>query len=268
MKTPVILLTVLLMAVRHGRCQGPVSGFMPGARATDLALTYAHDSYDTYVFGDERRERPVTTQSVNLFAEHGFSPHFSVLATFPYLWIDENNRGVQDASLYMKYRNLYKERPAGSWTLITGLGLTFPLSNYATDTENPIGQKAVFFHGRLTAQYRLYSGFFIMGQSGLDFRLLPEAQWGIPFQLRLGWGAGRFYADGWLEVLRSLNAGVDENIQGGAGSSWTRLGGTGYFELLNNLGLVVQLAFIVRGENIGLSHRYGTGLVLKLRPGN
>lgn len=262
------MLAISLMAVHHGRCQGPVSGFMPGARATDLALAYAHDSYDTYLFGGEPREQPVTTQSVNFFAEHGFSPHFSVLATLPYLWIDENNRGMQDASLYMKYRNLHRKRSAGSWNLITGLGLTFPLSNYATDTENPIGQKAVFFHGRLTAQYRFYSGFFIMGQSGFDFRLLPEAQWGIPVQLRLGWGAGRFYADGWLEILQSLNAGVDENIQGGAGSSWIRLGGTGYYELLKNLGLVVQLAFIVRGENIGLSSRYGTGLVLKLRSGN
>ncbi len=255
-----------LLILGSTQAQGPVSGFMPGARSTDLALSYGYDAYRTYVFGSEPRAQAVSTQSMNLFAEHGFSRDFSLLVNLPFLWIDPTNRGLQDGSLYLKYRNLYRRRTSGSWNLITGLGLTFPLSNYPVDTETPIGQKAVFFHGRLTAQYRFDHGLFFMGQTGVDFRLLPEALFALPLQFRMGYGYGRFYGDIWLEFLRSLNAGVDEDIQGGAGSSWVRVGATLYVELLKNLGLVGQWASFLRGENIGLSTRFGLGLVVKLRP--
>lgn len=245
------------------QAQGPIQGFMPGGGNLDLAFSYAYDSYDTYLFGDEARDQKLITRSVNLFLEYGTSDQFSLLLTVPYLWIDDTNQGLQDGSFYLKFRNMYKQNDKGTFSAITALGMTFPFSNYPTSTETPIGIKATTFNARFNLQYRGNQGWFVFLQSGLDYRLIPNALASLPTLFRVGYGGRWIYVDGWLENFYTFNAGSDDRIQGGSGSSWWRFGATFYVSIVPSFGLVFNYARFLSGRNIGLSDRLGAGFVYK-----
>lgn len=238
---------------------------MPGGGNLDVAVTYGYDHYNTYVFGTEEQAQDLTTQSINAFLEYGTSDQFSLVLTIPYLWIDDTNRGLQDGSFHLKFRNLYRQKENGDLSLITALGLTFPFSNYPTDTETPIGIRATVFNARFNLQKRWQNGIFLFMQSGLDFRLIPDALASIPTLLRFGYGNSRIYLDGWIENFYTFEAGVDDRIQGGSGSRWWRVGGTVYVSLIPALGIVFNADHFLSGNNVGLSNRLGSGIVYKFR---
>jgi hypothetical protein len=244
--------------------QGPLSGFKGARGVTDFALNYGTESFSTYLFGKEERRSLLTTQSFNLFAEHNFTDTMALVFNLPYVWIDEANRGLQDANLFLKYRNKHQQYTGGYLNLMTSVGLTFPASAYPKDTETPIGIRALAFHGRFSAQYTSYNGFFAQVQSGLDFRLVEELQVAWPILLRAGYGGRYYYLEGWLEQFTTLNDAADTQISGGAGSDWTRLGATLYLPLARHIGAVLGGAWILQGRNIGLSSRWNTGLVYRL----
>ncbi|MCB9293512.1 MAG: hypothetical protein H6559_10365 [Lewinellaceae bacterium] len=52
---------------------------MPGRGVTDIALGYSTESFSRYVFGDEQRDARLTTESMNLFVEHGFTDTLSLV---------------------------------------------------------------------------------------------------------------------------------------------------------------------------------------------
>ncbi len=259
-----LLHCVLLLALVPLSAQGPISGFMPFAGQTDLALSYSGERFDTYLFGREKQDISLQTRSYNLFLEHGLSRRSALVLTIPYLSIDDENKGLQDGSIHLKYRNYHDVSSLGELSLITGIGLSFPLSQYPTDTQNPIGQRATTFSGRFLAQYKFNSGLFVHLQSGLDFRLIPEAQSAIPFLFRMGYGAPWFYVDGWLEYFHTFNNGIDSSIGAGSGSRWLRTGGTFFVPVTPYFGLFIGGALVLSGQNIGLIRRWNIGGVLKL----
>ncbi len=244
--------------------QGPISGFMPQPKATDIALSYSTESFNSYLFGTEEERERLTTESLNLFIEHGFTDTVSLVINIPYLWIDETNRGLQDGGVFLKYRNQYKEYTAGYLNLLTSVGLSAPMSGYPKDTETPIGQRAITFQGRFSGQYVSYSGFFFQLQSGVDFRIVEELQSAIPILFRAGYGATRYYVEGWMESYNTLNSGVDTQISGGAGSDWLRIGGTVYIPVVPSFGIVLGGARTLSGRNIGLSTRWNVGGVYRM----
>lgn len=243
--------------------QGPISGFLPGAKTTDIALGYSFETYDSYFFGQDKREQMVDATSYNLFVEHGISSKASLVLNLPYIAIDEENSGLQDATIALKYRNQRKEYDSGNLNFITAVGLTFPISSYPKETVNAIGAGAFQFQGRLVMQYNWNYGTFLHIQSGFDFQLIPVARTSIPIQVRAGMGASKFYFDVWMEYMNALNAGVDNTVAGGEGSSWFRVGGTFYYPFTPDFGAFLGGAYVLSGENIGQSSRINTGVVYK-----
>jgi len=260
-----LLLPFLLLTACPLFAQGPISGFMPERGRMDAALGYAYEQYDQYYFGEELQEASNITRAYNLFLEYGFSDTFSIVANIPYLWIDQTNRGLQDASLAIKYRNTHKQHPRGSHSIITSAGIRFPVSTYPTGTENPIGEGATVFQGRLVGQYNWNNGMFLHLQSGLDLEVVPQSQISLPLLLRGGWGLTRWYFEIWLENRHTFDAGVDEQIGAGAGSSWLRFGGALYYAVGPKFGLLLGGARFISGRNIGMANRINTGLVYKLQ---
>ncbi|GJM31817.1 MAG: hypothetical protein DHS20C18_08180 [Saprospiraceae bacterium] len=240
---------------------------MPNPGQTDIALSYSGERFDTYIFGMDKQDVSLRTLSYSLFLEHGLSQRSSVVVSVPYLSIDDENQGLQDASLFLKYRNQYQSNDNGTFSIITAVGLSFPLSQYPVDTQNPIGQRATIFGGRLLAQYNFNSGLFLHLQSGFDFRVIPEPQSAIPVLFRLGYGAPWFYIDGWLEYFHAFSSAVDTNIGAGSGSRWLRTGGTFYVPIKPYFGVFIGGALVLSGQNIGLSRRWNVGGVLKLGAG-
>lgn len=256
-----LLIVLFLPALAFG--QGPISGFKGPGGITDFALSYATETFGTYRFGREERNQPLTTESWNLFVEHNFTDTLSLVVSLPYLWIDEENRGLQDANLFLKYRNVYRPARRGYLNLLTAVGLSFPASAYPKDTGSPIGTRAIAFQGRFSGQYAFHSGLFFQLQSGFDFRLLEELQVAMPILFRAGFGARYYYLEGWLEQFYTFNEAVDTQLSGGAGSDWTRLGATIYVPVIRNTGIVLGGAWVVNGRNIGLSTRWNVGLVYR-----
>ncbi len=262
MKRFSFLLAVLFVCGLQGlSAQGPIDGYMKGKGIVDFAFTYSTESFNTYLFGKERQSIFNKTQTLSLFATGGLTNSVDFVVSVPYIWTDSLNRNFQDAIVAIKFLNGESESAHGKWSLITALGLSFPMSNYRTDTERPIGQKAIVFQPRLLAQYQDQSGLFTMFQSGIDFRISPSDQLSFPFIWRVGYAGRKIYVDAWLDILKTLDPGVDTSIQAGSGSDWYKAGGTVYVPFGKSFGVFVSGAVYLGGRNIGLAQRLNAGFV-------
>jgi len=264
MRTFLLIFAFAVLYLLRLPAQGPVSGFMPGGKHTDIAVNYTYEHFDQYYFGNELENAPTTTRSANLFLEHGFSDSLGLILTLPYKWIDQINRGLQDATLLLKYRNHYRQRRNGQSTFITSVGLSSPISAYPVDTENPIGIRATTFQSRILTQFQWNSGVFVLFKTGLDFRLIPSALVAVPALFRVGWGGRKWYVDGWLEFYHTFNPGTDVQISAGNGSRWQRLGATIYYAFTPSTGVVLNAARFLGGANIGKANQLSAGLVFKI----
>ena len=256
----IALFTTHILLVRG---QGPISGFMVGRAKTDLALNYGFDSFDTYLFGNERQNISTTTEWLSLYVEHGLTDTLSIVFTAPYVRIENGEQGLQDASLYLKYQNQKIQFEKGTLRFVSAAGISLPLSGYTLDALRPIGERATVLHGRFLAQYSFHFGLFFQLQSGVDFRVSPQSQGAIPLLLRSGFGTNRFYLETWVEFRRTLNAGVDDQIRGGSGSNWIKVGGSLYLPLTPFLGLNAGGSYFLSGRNVGLSTLVFGGIILK-----
>jgi hypothetical protein len=245
--------------------QGPINGFMPKPGQLDVAFTYSGENFTE--FFDENGElipRTIDATSYNLFLEYGFDPKTALVVTAPYISNNPDNEGWQDGSLWLKYRNDRIERDKGFHNYITSIGLSFPLTNYTNDNPFAIGRRATTFSGRFLWQYDAKYGWFVSAQSGIDFQFAPEALAALPILIRGGIGTRRFYTDIWLEHYQSLQSNnLDDNLASGAGSTWTRVGGTLYAPITPWVGVFTGGALILGGKNIGNSTRWNVGVVFR-----
>ncbi|PHI18984.1 hypothetical protein CEQ90_15195 [Lewinellaceae bacterium SD302] len=265
MKPFYFLAILFFWATSFMYAQGPISGFKPKVGEVAIALNYANDSYDTYFLDEGKEARELTANSYNLFIEAATGSKTSIIATLPYISVDDDNQGLQDASLWIKYNNLQDVKAKGLHNVFTAIGLSFPVGDYAIESDRAIGQRATVFNGRLAYQYQSNSGWFVNAVSGIDFQLSPESAVNWPLLLRSGYGGKYFYVEGWLEFVRALEVGtVDQSALAGSGSSWNRVGTTLYVPITKWLGLNAGGAWILSGDFIGKSTRYNLGVVFKI----
>lgn len=264
-----ITLIFLLFITLTVMAQGPINGFMPKPGQLDLAVTYSEETFDEFFDQNgDKVSRNIDASSYNIFLEYGADERTAIILTAPYIDNDPDNRGWQDASLWLKYRNERTEREQGYHNFITAIGLSFPMSKYPNDNLNAIGRRATTFQGRFGWQYDAKYGWFTQIQSGVDFQMAPDAQLAIPILLRAGLGTRRFYFDVWLEQYQGLQGNSDSNnLASGTGSTWTRTGGTFYVPVQAWLGVFTGGALVIGGKNIGQSARWNIGLVFRAGQG-
>lgn len=245
--------------------QGPISGFMPKPGQLDLAYTYSQSEFDTFFdTNGDAVDRSLSAQAQALFMEYGADAKTALVATLPYIQHDEENRAWQDASLWLKYNNQRVEKTASVRQMITAIGLSTPVSRYANDNPQAIGQRATTFHGRLAWQSTATYGWFINWQLGIDFQLAPVAQAAMPLLLRGGFGAKQYYIEGWIERYQALGQqGNAEILVATPASSWTRMGGTLFLPIIPKIGVVFGTAYVLGGQNIGQSLRWNMGVVFR-----
>ena len=265
--SPVAIAFFLLIVPIVSIAQGPISGFLSKRGTHDIAINLASEHFDTYLFGEEEQEQSLSIESASLYYEYGFSDKASLVLTAPYIRIDNINKGLQDGSLHIKFRNNKIEKKNGNWNNITALGINAPLSKYPTNTDNPIGIRAFGFEGRFVSQYNADSGWFLHFQTGLQFKFAESLLTSMPLMLRSGFGAKYYFVEGWLEWYNTFDNGVDQNTSGSTGSDWLRLGGTIYVPVYSGIGIVGGVAQILGGKNIGLSSRYHMGVVYRIEGG-
>jgi hypothetical protein len=106
-------------------------------------FTYDHSSWDHYWEGTFKRDNEnlgtVTTQSVMYMANYGITGKLNVMASAPYVWTDASKgtlhgmKGVQDLSVFVKWKPITKSFGKNQFSLFTIGGFSTPLSNYVID---------------------------------------------------------------------------------------------------------------------------------------
>jgi hypothetical protein len=263
--------------------QGMIDGFMRGKNNVTTALSYSHESYDSYYVGDSSVTNPnlgkVTTNSTNLFASYGITSFLDIVVGLPYVSANSSRgywarqKGFQDFSFYLKGRAMEKDFGAiGKVSIIGAAGFVIPAGDYIPDAPVAIGHHSKNVEARLLFQYRLPVGVFVMGQGGYikrnNITLDRGSEVSVPdawdYVVRSGYSYKSYYADVWLNVqdARSgTNIGPGVPFPGNA-ISYTRAGFNLYAGLPGkNLGISFNMGFTLSGENIGKATRYSGAIV-------
>ncbi len=133
----------LLFALQMASAQTPTDGIFMEKRLICTALLYGHDSWKEYWEGSLLRENgnvgTVTTQNVMSMTAAGLTDNLTVIVGLPYVWTKATGgtlagqKGLQDLSLFAKYRMLQHPLGAGKFNVIAIGGLSTPVGNYNTD---------------------------------------------------------------------------------------------------------------------------------------
>jgi hypothetical protein len=203
---------------------------MNGKDRGAVALSFTAERYETaFLVPEDADEIPIFNElpinSVTLFATYGVSPDLDLILNLPYIRSEgfatqqtldelgyENSRsGLQDISLFLKYK-LHAFRVGASRLDFIALGgLKTPVSNYKVDeglqSILAIGNRATSLTAGGIAQLRMPVGIYVAGQAGYSYRSgeVPDAVVG---EIKVGYGSSKIHVAGWYAKQFSLG-GVD-----------------------------------------------------------
>lgn len=268
------------IAVSFSTAQPIADGYMKGKGHGSLVLSYSWEQYDEFFFGTEKRDAPppyggqITTRSVSLYGIYGLSDNLDLVLNLPFITAqgagegadvpEQEVSGLQDLSLFLKWRPLYTETEAGNFSFLGGLGLATPLSDYAANAVLSIGNQSTRIDARLMSQYQANSGFLVDLQAGYSVRTndVPNA---IVLGGKIGYAGTHFYVDLWSETQISDSSAPD--ITPGVVPfnetrvNYTQVGVTGYVPLGESFGISAGVGRYVGGRNVGLATRVSGGLI-------
>jgi hypothetical protein len=138
-------------------------------------LVYSHSQWDQYWEGTFKRSNDnigtVTTQSLAVMTNYGITDKLNVMAGLPYVWTHESRgtlsglSGVQDISLFIKWKPITVNIGGGKFSLFTIGGFSTPTHDYEKDfLPSSIGLGSTNLTGRLMAYYK--TGIFFVRASG------------------------------------------------------------------------------------------------------
>lgn len=125
------------------KAQTDIDAIMMGKNIFCSGFIYNNSSWKNYWEGTKKRDNQnlgkVSTQSVSFVANYGVTKKLNILAGIPYVTTKasagtlQGLRGLQDASLWLKYRPLKTNVGKGNISLFTIGGFSFPVSDYVAD---------------------------------------------------------------------------------------------------------------------------------------
>jgi len=268
--------------------QSPISGFMKAKGEGSITVTQSREDYnDVFLVPNKVNSVPVfnevTTKSVSLYAEYGFSDRLNFVVSLPYIQTTgeatpatlanngfENERsGFQDVSIYAKYKIKSYEVMSGNLDIIGALGVETPLGNYNVDeglqSIIAIGNRSTDITGLAIANYKHNSGIFAIGQVGYSLRSneVPNA---LISQLKIGYAASVIYGDIYIANQLSGSDGVDILGEGFTGFfpatrvNYTRIGANMFVPVVKGFGLTAGINTYISGRNLGDSTGAYSGL--------
>ncbi|WP_156125407.1 hypothetical protein [Cellulophaga sp. Hel_I_12] len=286
LKEKLLFLFAIIILCTSGNlsAQGLLDGFMRGKGQIVTALSYSHESFDTYFVGTNNIQNEnlgtINTNSINFFAAAGLTDYLDVVVSLPYItaratqgfWSDQKD--FQDISLFLKGRILETNFSKNdNLSIIGAMGVIAPLSDYIADAPVSIGNQSTQLEGRFIAQYRTSFGIFVTSQFGYSKRgnvvidrglevSVPDA---FDYILRAGGSYKKLYADAWFQHQNSRSG---TNIGSGVPFpsneiDFSRIGFTLYHPIpkIVNLGVALSTGFTLSGRNIGKSDRITASLV-------
>jgi hypothetical protein len=159
------LLLLLLLQAGVTRAQMDNDAIMMGRNAFCGGPMYSYSSWNHYWEGTLKRTNKnlgtVSTQMVSLMGDYGITKNVNVLVMAPYVWTHatagtlSGQHGIQDLSVWLKYRALKQNVGNGVLSTFVLGGASIPLTNYEPDyLPFSIGLHSKTLSGRLTVDYQ------------------------------------------------------------------------------------------------------------------
>lgn len=262
------------------KAQSPIGGFMQGKGKGNVVLSYNSESYsDVYLVPEKVEGVPVfnkvTTNSFSLFTTVGITDKLDVQLNVPYikttgeasdqvltnLNYQNERKGLQDVSVYLKYNPINKKIGKGTLAFIGSIGLQAPIGDYRVDeglqSIIALGNRATQLNTFILAQYKLENGVFFNGNMGYSLRSndVPSA---FISELKGGYAGKKFYADIYATSVLA-GEGTDILKEGFDGVfpktkvNSNKIGLNLYVPIKSGFGLAAGASSYVAGRNLGAS---------------
>jgi len=285
----IILVAMLSIPSIVVSAQTPLSGFNRGKGQGTIAFSMNSESYSKVLLVPSEIDgvpvfRDVTVTSFNTFAAYGITDKLEAVITLPQIKAKGNatdatlgalnfqneRKGLQDLSVFLKYNISTMEMGANKLNLSIGGGVQTPLGDYKVDeglqSIIAIGNRATSYTGIIIGQYNLSGGLFASGQLGYSIKsgVVPNA---ILSQLKAGYAGSKVYLAATLSNQRSTD-GVDILRDGFVGVfpatkvNYNRLGVDLYVPVVGGFGISGGYSTILSGRNIGKSSGYFGGIAV------
>jgi len=234
-----LLFTVLLASIKTG-AQTDIDAIMMEKNAFCVGPMYSHTSWKNYWEGTLKRDNlnlgTVSTSMIGLMGNYGLTRKINLLFSAPYVKTNasagtlHSMKGIQDLSLFVKWRPWQKKMRGGRMSLFAIGGISAPLSNYVADfLPLSIGLRSKTASVRVMGDYEK-DKFFTTGSATYVFRDNIEID-------RTSYYTTEMHYSNEVEMPDGLNfnfrAGYRSNrlIAEAVFNNWTTLGG---FDITRN----------------------------------
>src|SRR6185503_4006025 len=155
--------------------QTDIDAIMMEKNAFCVGPMYSYSSWKNYWEGTLKRENlnlgKVTTQMYGLMGNYGVTRKLNALFSVPYVRTKASAgtlrgmKGVQDLSLFLKWRPIQKKIGSGRLSVFGIAGVSFPLTNYVADfLPLSIGLRSKTASARVMIDY-IRNGLFATGSA-------------------------------------------------------------------------------------------------------
>jgi Putative MetA-pathway of phenol degradation len=267
-----------IMMNKHQFCQG---------------IMYDYSSWDHYWEGTFKRDNAnlgtVSTQALMYMPNYGITNNLNVMASVPYVWTKASEgvlhgmSGMQDLSVYVKWRPLVKSFGKNQFSLFTIGGFTTPLSNYVTEflpmsiglgstnlsARGMVDYRRDHFTATVSATYTWRSNVKLDKDAYYDTELHLTDEVKMPnvtmYQLRTGYRGKYLIAEALLTKTNTLG-GYDITKNNGQLYPNLKMNSTVVgvnikytLKQFTNLAFTAGAGYTVAGRNVGQSKTVGVG---------
>lgn len=260
MKAAIVLFLISLSLFSFS--QGNVDGFFKSKGELDLAFSGSISNSTKYfrTLGPIKYKR--FQAIVGAFGTYGITDNLNVIVSLPLV-----NFKLQDASVFAKYKLINVTSKKGLVNIAPALGVSFPMSNYPTQSGQAIGQRATILQPKLVVQYKHVKNWFIQTQGGYNYTIDPVPP-AIVASAKAGYIYKDWYFDAWFDYQYGIGGkdyGIDAPDFRELGVSFSKIGGVIYKNVGKKSGVFLNGSYIISGRNIGQTITISGGYVLKLK---
>lgn len=242
--------------------QGNVDGFFKAKGDLDLAFSGTFSASNKYFRKDDIIDYDRAQAIIGVYGTYGLTDKWDVILSAPLI-----NFVPQDLAVFTKYKLIELRGKKSEFAIAPAVGITFPMTNYATQTGQAIGQRATIIQPKLIMQYKHDKNWFIQAQGGYNYAFDPVPS-AMVASIKAGYIRNDWYFDAWFDYQYGIG-GTDYGVVGAdfreLGVSYNRVGGVVYKNVGKKSGVFVNGSYIVSGRNIGQAFAVGAGYVLKLK---